>query len=166
MGGLVRRIDELERFLAEGPAADVILIELHELEPELAQAGGLEYAQAQLDRLRALADESDALVVLFDDTALASPGRDGLRASSPAMHELLELARAQGFWLLEPSDRLLRELINDSPWGNQPWASGQIHGAPWAIDRTAELLASSMAPRLREFLREREPARRRLRGRQ
>lgn len=160
-GGLVRRVDELETFLAEGPAVDVILIELHELEPELEGEGGLEHARAQLDRLEAQAAAHDALLVLFDDSALASPGRDGLRASSPAMHELLGLARERGIWLLEPSDRLLRDLINDSPWGNQPYGVGQIHGAPWAIDRTAELLASIMAPRLREFLRERVPARRR-----
>jgi hypothetical protein len=159
-GGLVRRVDELERFLASGPAADVILIELHELEAELESGDGLAHARTQLDRLHALADQHDALVVLFDDTALASPGRDGLRASSTAMHELLELGESYGFWRLEPSDRLLRELIDDSPWGNQPWGVGQIHGAPWAIDRTAELLASEMAPRLREFLRGRVPARR------
>jgi hypothetical protein len=156
-GGLTRRVDELERFLDNGPAPDVVLIELHELEFE---AGSLAGAREQLDRLRELADQHDALVVLFDDTALASMGRDGLRASSPAMHELLDLARGYGFWVLEPSDRLLRELIDDSPWGNQPYAKGQIHGAPWAIDRSAELLGSLMAPRLREFLRGREPARR------
>ncbi|MFV8749788.1 hypothetical protein ACNOYE_04505 [Nannocystaceae bacterium ST9] len=160
-GGLTRRVDELERFLADGPAVDVVLIELHQLEAEFEAPGGEALVEAQLDRLRALVEPHDALIVLFDDTAMASLGRDGLRASSPTMHAVIEQARAQGLWVLEPSDRLLRELLVDSPWGNQPWALGQIHGAPWAIDRTAELLTSMMAPRLREFLRERVPARRR-----
>jgi hypothetical protein len=162
-GGLARRLDELELLLAEGPAADVIVVELHELEPPLAglATGAREaeaYAAQQLERLAALADSDDALVVLFDDTALASDGRDGLQASSPDMLGLLARARARGLFVIEPSHMLLRELLVDSPWGNQPYAVGMTHGAPWAIERTAELLAFVMAPRVREFLRARVPA--------
>lgn len=162
-GGLERRLDELEHLLAEGPAADVIVVELHELEHVLdGLASGEGDAQAhaarQLDRLVELAAVSGSLVVLFDDTALASSGRDGLQASSPDMLALLALARARGLWVIEPTSMLLRELLADSPWGNQPYGRGMIHGAPWAIDRTAELLAFMMAPRVREFLHERVPA--------
>jgi hypothetical protein len=54
---------------------------------------------------------------------------------------------------------LLRELMNESPWGNQPWADGQHHGAPWAIDLAARMLASMSYPLISDHLRDREPAR-------
>jgi hypothetical protein len=63
--------------------------------------------------------------------------------------------------VLDPGDRLFAQLLMHSPWGNQPFADNQHHGSTWAVDLTAEMLASSAAPVLREFLAGRTPARQR-----
>ena len=115
---------------------------------------------AQLSRLERLAARTDALVVLFDNSALDADGRDGLRASSPRVHELLAAARKLGFLVIEPSDRMLRDLLVESPWGTQPWGPQGHHGAFYAIDRTAEVLTTLVYPAVRAHLRGRVPAQR------
>src|SRR5690606_31173862 len=85
--------------------------------------------------------------------------RDGMRATDKQTRELLEQAKALGFVVLDPGDRLLPELLRHSPWGNQPFGENQHHGATWAVDLTAQTLAAMLYPTLREFLRDRIPAR-------
>ncbi|HVI01213.1 MAG TPA: hypothetical protein VM869_20995 [Enhygromyxa sp.] len=141
-------VDELERFLAGGgPPPDIMLIELHE--------------SIDLDRIERLAERHDALVIVYDDSAMLADGHDGLRASSTAIRARIEDARSRGFVVLEPSDLLLRELLVESPWSNQPWSTGLHHGAPWAVELSAKTYASLAYPAIREFLRGRTPARER-----
>jgi hypothetical protein len=154
-GGLDAQLDAAERFVDESVPLDVLIFEVS----GLGKQHGDPAWKSGLDRLAELAARTDALVVVFDDSALEASHRDGLRASSGRVHAVLDEARARGFVVLEPSDRLLRELMTDAPWGNPPWAAAQRHGAPWAIDRTARVLRAMLSPTLREFLRDRTPAR-------
>ncbi len=159
--GLVRTIDTFAAQLdGEGPIPDVLLVELHNLDGRyLRTAEDASAQRIQLERLAELADRHDTLVVFVDTSSLESEAREGLRATDPALVEFAERAREHGFWVLAPSDILLAELLANSPWGNQPWGRGQRHGSPWAIDRTAEHLIGLLAPRMREFLIGRTPAR-------
>ncbi len=152
-GGLAAQLDVVEQFVADSVPIDVLLFEVHELGEPVDGPW-----RAGLERLAELAATTDALVVVFDDSALDSDRRDGLRATSPAVHRVLDEARALGMIVLEPSDRLLRELMNDAPWGNAPWSVGRRHGAPWAIDHTARVLRSMLYPILHDELRDRVPA--------
>lgn len=152
---LATTIDALEDFLdSAGPPPDIVLLELH-----LHAIG--EDQRAQLARLEELAARHDTLLIFYDNSALEADERDGLRASRPSVRALIDDIRGAGFEVLEPSDRLLRELLVESPWGNQPWGEGLHHGAPWAVELTAKSLASSAYPLIREFLRGRTPARER-----
>ncbi|MFO7566884.1 MAG: hypothetical protein R6X02_29845 [Enhygromyxa sp.] len=154
--------DALEQFSSlAGPAPDIVLFELHDRQLE-ARDDRL----AQLRRIERLAARHDTLVIFYDNSALAADGRDGLRATRPEIEQLITDIRELGFLLLEPSDRLLRELLVESPWGNQPWGEGRRHGSTWAIELTARVLASSAYPAVREYLRGRTPARERLSERQ
>jgi hypothetical protein len=151
---LANIVEEFEDFVRDsGPPPDVVLFELHGVGLAGANPG------AALTRIAALAAIHDTQVIFYDNSALEADGRDGLRASSPALRGLIETIRARGFVVLEPSDRLLRELLVESPWGNQTWEPGQRHGAPWAIELTARALASMAYPHVRELVRRREPAR-------
>jgi hypothetical protein len=152
----------LDKLISAGLGFDVIFIEINDHGGRFLRGTPKRKEWlAQLSRLERLASKSGALVILFDNSALDADGRDGLRASSKATHELLEAGRKLGFLVLEPSDRMLRDLLVESPWGTQPWAHSEHHGAPYAIDRTAEVLAALSYPKISRFLSGREPARRR-----
>ncbi len=156
--GLVNQFGEFMN--GEGPPPDIVLIELHDFERKYLRGLDDRAAQrAQLARIERLAARYDSLVIFYDNSALIADGRDGLRATSEPVKRLIADARKLGFVVLEPSDRLLRELLVESPWGNQSWGPGIHHGAPWAVELTAEALASMAAPVIREFLRDRTPAR-------
>ena len=143
-----------------GPPPDVVLLELHDFQGRYFRGTPTrEDRLATLAQIERLAARYDTLVVFFDDSALVADSRDGLRATSAEVRTLIDDARKLGFLVLEPSDRLLRELLVESPWGNQPWGKGFHHAAPWAIELTAKTYASMAYPVLREFLRGRVPAR-------
>ena len=147
-----------------GVPPDVLFIEAHDF------GGGKSYLRetktraevvAAFQQLRRLADRYDTLVVFYDLSSLEANRRDGMRSTDKRTQAILTEAKALGFVVLTPGDRLLRELLRHSPWGNQPFADNQHHGAPWAVDLTAQTLAAMVYPRLREFLRDRVPARER-----
>ncbi|KIG13887.1 hypothetical protein DB30_07440 [Enhygromyxa salina] len=159
---LKSEVGMVDKLVSAGLGFDVIFVEINDHGGRfLRDTPKRKDWLAQLSRLERLASKSGALVILFDNTALDADGRDGLRASAATTHELLEAGRMLGFLVLEPSDRMLRDLLVESPWGTQPWGHSEHHGAPYAIDRTAEVLAALSYPRISRFLAGREPARRR-----
>jgi hypothetical protein len=150
-----------EEFLeGGGPPPDLLFFELHDFNHRFFR-GTETHAERieQLGKIEALAARYETLVIFYDSSAIESRLRDGLRATHRELRELIDDAKQLGFVVLEPSDWLLRELLTESPWGSQPWAAGGHHGSPWAIDLTARALASMSYPLIREFLRERSPAR-------
>lgn len=152
-----------EDFLtSNGPPPDIVLIELHDFQRRyFRHTQTREQRLAQLGQLEQLAARYDTLLIFYDNSAMIADKRDGLRASSSALQQLITDIRKLGFVVIEPSDQLLRELLVESPWGNQPWGSGFHHGAPWALELTAKALAREAYPLIREFLRGRTPARQR-----
>jgi hypothetical protein len=157
-------IGMVDRLVSAGVALDVIFVEVHDHDERFFRGiDSTSELYAQLSRLETIAAQTEALVVLFDNSAMDAAGRDGLRRSTTKVHELLDVARELGFVVLEPSDRMLRDLLVESPWGNQPWGKEGHHGAPYAIDRTAEVLAASIYPALRAHFVDRTPARLRAR---
>lgn len=151
----------LEDFLtAGGPPPDIVLLELHDFQHRyFRNSKTREERLAQLAHIERLASRYDSLVIFYDNSAMVADGHDGLRASSNAIEQLIADVRKLDFVVLEPSDQLLRELLVESPWGNQPWSSGHHHGSPWAIELTAKAYASLAYPVIREFLHGRTPAR-------
>jgi hypothetical protein len=161
---LKNEIGMVDKLASAGVALDVIFVEIHDHDERFFR--GIDNASelfAQLSRLETIAAETDALVVLFDNSAMDATGRDGLRPSTAKVHELLDAARKLGFVVLEPSDRMLRDLLVESPWSTQPWGKEAHHGASYAIDRTAEVMAALIHPALRAHLVGRTPARLRAR---
>lgn len=159
---LGQSVNNLSKWMKASVPPDVVFIEAHDF------GGGHWYMRhsktraelvAQLDQLRRLADRYDTLVVFYDISSLEANRRDGMHSTDRQTRELLDEARRLGFVVLDPGDRLFRELLRHAPWGNQPFADNQHHGAPWAVDRTAHTLAVMVYPTLREFFRDRIPAR-------
>jgi hypothetical protein len=145
-------VTAFEQFVeGDGPPPDIVFFELG---PD-TRAESI----AQLREIEALAARYGTLVIFYDNTAIESKLHDGLRATHPELRELINRAKQLGFVVLEPSDWLLRELLTESPWGNQPWTAGDHHGSTWAVDLTARVLASLSYPLISEFLRGRTPAR-------
>ncbi|PRQ06180.1 hypothetical protein [Enhygromyxa salina] len=159
---LKSEVGMIDKLISAGVGFDVIFVEINDHRGRfLRDTPKRKDWLAQLSRLERLASKSGALVILFDNSALDADGRDGLRASAASTHELLDAGRMLGFLVLEPTDRMLRDLLVESPWGTQPWGHSEHHGAPYAIDRTAEVLAQLSYPRISRFLAGREPAHRR-----
>lgn len=155
-------INNFANWMKTSVPPDVVFIEAHDF------GGGEWYMRdtktraevvARFDELRRLAARYDTLIVFYDLSSIESNRRDGMRATDKQTRELLEQAQALGFVVLDPGDRLFRELLRHSPWGNQPFDYNQHHGASWAVDLTAHTLAMMVYPILREWLRERVPAR-------
>jgi hypothetical protein len=143
-----------------GPPPDVAFIELHDFNYRFFRGTKTRAERiAVLGKLERLASYYDTLVLFYDNSAMVANDRDGMRHTHKALRELIADAKKLGFVVLEPSDRLLRELLVESPWGSQPWGPSQHHGAPWAIELTAKVLAQMSYPVIREHLRGREPAR-------
>ncbi|MCA9684835.1 MAG: hypothetical protein KC457_21810, partial [Myxococcales bacterium] len=160
IGGLEDELALVEEFIAGGgPAPDIILLELADAGGDFSGPRDEDGRRRALAQIEALAERHESLVILYDNSALDADGRDGLRPASASLQRFADEARAQGLMVVSPGDRLLRELMHDSPWGNQSWAPGRHHGAPWAIDHTARLLATTSYPVIHDFLLEREPAR-------
>jgi hypothetical protein len=158
----------LEAFLdGNGPPPDVLLFELADFDDRFFSETKSEPERlAVLGRIEQLARRYDTLVIFYDNSAMAANGRDGLRATHPELLELIREIKRYEFEVLEPSDRLLRELANESPWGSTTWGEGRHHGSPWAIDLTARALASMSYPMIRAHVRGRQPARERERERE
>lgn len=160
VASLVDEIGQVDEFLGAGPPPDVILLEVHSFTGRYLSHSKDAIAQRKaLAELRALAERYDSLIVFYDNSAMASHQRDGFRGTSRSNSRFLAEARRLGFVVLEPGDALMRELLVESPWGNQPWAKNGHHGSTWALEHTARMLAHMLAPSLREFLRGRTPAR-------
>jgi hypothetical protein len=153
-------VGKLDEFMTSALPPDVILLEVHSfIGAYLKHSKEPGQLRSQLAQLTALAERYDSLVVFYDNSAIASHQRDGFRGTSAKVASFLADARALGFVVLEPSDRLLRELLVESPWGNQPWSKNSHHGSTWAVELTAQALAQMAYPSIREFLRDRRPAR-------
>jgi hypothetical protein len=157
-----KSIDNFANWMKASVPPDVVFLEAHDF------GGGKWYMRDSKTRaevvgkfaeLRQLADRYDTLIVFYDLSSIEANRRDSMRATDQETREVLELAERLGFVVLDPGDRLFRELLRHSPWGNQPFDDNQHHGAPWAVDMTARTLAVMLYPRLREFLRDRVPAR-------
>jgi hypothetical protein len=149
----VDEVDMVKRALAEGWTPKLIFFELKEWGPSYFDGTESGARRDELfGQLRALAEGRS--LVFFDNSALGEEGRDGLRVRSAGMEELVSALEQSDFIVISPSDLLFRELMRESPWGNQTFAPGHRHGATWAIDATARLLAMLTYPRLRAVLEE------------
>jgi hypothetical protein len=150
----------LANWLETSVPPDVVMIEAHDFAGswlrKLPEPRQVAEAFAQLERLAA---RYDTLVIFYDNSQTEANRRDGLRSTDANVIAVLDQARALGFTVVRPGDLLLERLATESPWGNQPYANNQHHGATWAIDRNAELVAALIYPVLRRFLRGRTPAR-------
>lgn len=155
-------VNNFANWMSTSVPPDVVFIEVHDFGSsylkELDKPGQLSAAFAQL---QALADRYDTLVVFYDISSIEANRRESMRSTDTNVRALLDDAKRLGFTVLDPGDRLFTRLLQHSPWGNQPFDDNQHHGSTWAVDLTAEMLASSAAPILREFLADRVPARRR-----
>lgn len=141
---------------------DVVFIEAHDFGGGtwfLRDTKTREQVVATFTQLRRLADRYDTLVVFYEISSIEANRRDGMRSTDTPTRELLEQAERLGFVVLDPGDRMLPELLRHSPWGVPPFAKNQHHGATWAVDITARTLAAMVYPTLREFFRDRIPAR-------
>jgi hypothetical protein len=155
-------INNFANWMSTSVPPDVVFIEVHDFGSsylkELDKPGQLSTAFAQLQQL---AERYDTLVVFYDLSSIEANRREAMRSTDTDVRLLLDDARRLGFTVLDPGDRLFPQLLMHSPWGNPPFADNQHHGSTWAVDLTAEMLASSAAPILREFLAGRTPARQR-----
>lgn len=157
---LDEQVRAFENWLQRYVPPDVVLIEAHDFGGSWLRNQAEPAAVAeQLAKIEQLAGRYDTLVIVYDNCHMEANRRDGLRSSDANVLAALEQARRLGFVVLRPNELLLERLLLDAPWGNQPYANNQHHGATWAIDRTAELLARLGYPVLRRFLRGRTPAR-------
>jgi len=158
----VDNVNNFSNWMSTSVPPDVVFIEVNDF------GGGSAYLKRGKDgseaipsfaKLERLAARYDTLVVFYDLSSMEANRRDGMRSTDKQVRELLDQAKQLGFVVLDPGDRLLPELLRNSPWGNQPFGENQHHGSPWAIDITAQTLAAMSYPILREFLRDRVPAR-------
>ncbi len=134
---------------------DVVMIEVH----SGRMYSGLADDAAMLEtiaRIQDLAARYDTLVILLDNDAMSSDGRDGLRASGLRQRRFLALAREAGILVVDPSDTLLRDSLGVAPWGNPPFAGP--HGSTWAMDLTGRAFALGSYPAIAAHLRKRVPA--------
>lgn len=153
-------VNNFANWMSTSVPPDVVFIEVHDFGSsylkKLGEPGQLSAAFAQLQQL---AERYDTLVVFYDISSIEANRRESMRSTDTNVRQLLDDAKRLGFTVLDPGDRLFARLLMHSPWGNQPFADNQHHGSTWAIDLTAEMLASTAAPILREFLLGRVPAR-------
>jgi hypothetical protein len=157
---LDEQVRAFETWMQRYVPPDVVVIEAHDFgNAWLRNTKEPAAIAAELAKVEQLARRYDTLVIVYDNCHMEANRRDGLRASDPEVLAALDQARRLGFVVLRPNDLLLERLLLDAPWGNQPYGNNQHHGATWAIDRTAELLARLGYPVLRRFLRGRTPAR-------
>jgi hypothetical protein len=154
--------EQFDNWMLGSVPPDVVFIEAHDFGGDYrGSAETPAEVAATFAKLEALAARYGTLVIFYDNSAIEAARRDGLRPTDAKLQKLLGQARKLGFVVLEPSDLLLPRLLVESPWANQPFGPNQHHGAHWAIDRTAEVLAQLAYPVIRDFLAGREPARRR-----
>ncbi len=150
-------LQHLRGFVDSGAQIDVLFVELSGRRRGFFLEDNSEARmRAVLAEIDAIARRHDTKVVFFDDSALVSAGRDGLRRGIDEYRKFKAMAREAGFEVVELTDELLRAAMDLSPFGSPPWRSH--HGAPWAIDAAADLLGDRVYPPLREFLRGRVPA--------
>jgi hypothetical protein len=153
-------VNNFANWMSTSVPPDLVFIEAHDFGSNylrnLEEPGQLSAAFVQLQQL---AERYDTLVVFYDISSMEANRRESMRSTDPSVRMVLDDARRLGFVVLDPGDRLFAQLLMHSPWGNQPFDDNQHHGSTWAVDLTAETLASSVAPILRDFLRDRTPAR-------
>lgn len=115
--------------------------------------------RALLGELEAIRRETGMLIVFIDTTTMGSRRRDAMRAAPREVVQFIALAERFGFSVLRPGDRLLREHLDYSAWGNQPWSRKrfQHHGSTWGIDLTGAMLASMAYPLVAAHVEDRQP---------
>lgn len=164
---MLESVEALETFLERGVPLDFVMIEVFNAEhqnvwavSEMRYAGqNTGRAYEYLERVAAAAAKYDTKVIFLDNTALFSQPGEGIEPPHPMVLEFLADARAAGFDVIELHNPMLRDHLETAPWGSPPYWSW--HAAPWAIDRTGELMAEKAYPILREHLKGRVPALRR-----
>jgi hypothetical protein len=141
-------IDRTQQFLRHQFIPDFVLIDSNEIVPLMRSPMISGDALRKIAVLARLAREQDFALVIVDNSGLGAQLRDGLLPRSSALQSFYAELQQGGIALLEPNSQLTRALLEVSPWGNPPHKNFQHHGSPQAIDRTAEQLASMLAPRL------------------
>ncbi len=162
---LEEQVTEAERFVATSTAVDVVLLEIQNVtkkyfgEDRRGDSEEVAWIRTQLERLAVLRQRYGAEIVLIQNEGIGRKNLDGLRPPSPQILRLVALARQHGMTVVDPTARLLPLHLEASPWGNPPFRSGRHHGSVWAIDRTAEVVASMIYPQLRAHFKTTQPAR-------
>ncbi|MCY1061518.1 hypothetical protein [Nannocystis sp. SCPEA4] len=144
----------------QGLPFDVAFLEVYGLADRFLRDTPTEAEQlARLAELDAIRRDTGMLIVFIDTTSLGSRRRDAMRAAPREAAQFIALAQRLGFPVLRPSDRLIREHLDHSAWGNQPWSRKrrQHHGSTWGIDLTGETLASMAYPMVAAYARETSP---------
>lgn len=162
---LEQQVTEAERFVTTQVAVDVVLIEIQNVTKKYfgdhPQPGPAREAwvHTQLRRLDALKRRYGTEVVFLQNEGIGRKNLDGLRPPSPQIDQLTGLIRQHGLTVVDPTQQLLPHHLEASPWGNPPFRSGRHHGSVWAIDRTAEVVATMLYPALRRHFLGNQPAR-------
>jgi len=144
----------------QGLPFDVAFLEIYGLTDRFLRETPTEAEQlARLAELDAVRRATGMLIVFIDTTSLGSRRRDSMRAAPREAVAFMAMARRLGFPVLRPSDRLIREHLDHSAWGNQPWSRKrrQHHGSTWGIDLTGETLASMAYPMIAAYARDALP---------
>lgn len=152
-------LKELRTFVETGAQPDVIFIETAGTRTRqrfFQNDASEERMRAVLAEIDAIARIHDSLVVFFDNSALVSAGREGLRAVSDDERRFHALARAAGFTVISVGDELLRDALEVGPVGSPPYA--MHHASPWGIDASARIVAARSYPLVQRWLRGRVPA--------
>jgi len=127
---------------------DFVVIEANELVPMMAEPIRNGRALEALLALKRLSEKQGFKLFVMDDSVLGGRGRDGLLPRSREFQEFLRTLNDAGIETLEPLSELIQSHLDIAPWGNLPHRENFHHGSPQAIDRTADQLASLLAPRL------------------
>jgi hypothetical protein len=152
-------LQELRTFVETGAQPDVIFIEMagtRTRERFFEKDASEERMRQVLAEVDAIARIHDSLVVFFDDSALVSDGREGLRRVSEDERTFHAMARAAGFTVISVADELLDDSLETGPMGSPPY--GQHHASPWGIDAAVRLLAARSHAPLRAWLDGRVPS--------
>lgn len=147
-------IGVLEQFLNDDGRADVIFVcsRLSRL-PDQSEWFRL------FRKLLRLSAQYDSVPIILDVGSLSSFNGEGLKSYRDWHDDFYASAARAGIHVIRPSNVLLRDYLNLGPIGSPPYPAN--HASPWAIDKTASIVAELVYPIIRERLAGRVPAFRR-----